>query len=661
MSSSSPDRSSELETLALLGEGSFGAVYRARHKATNAIVAVKIIPNAGNGSKDKNENDSDSETNKIMSEINILSGCDSPFIVGYFEWFFKTASNSKGSLRNKEMWIVMEYCEGGSMNDLMEAGGYGGLHTLEDGEDVIRAICASIVLGLEYLHGVANVCHRDIKCGNVLLTNDGHVKLADFGVSAELSNTLNKRKTVVGSPFWMAPEVIRESHYDGRADVWSLGITAIEMAEGAPPHAHLNPLRAIFVIPTKPAPTLDDPDAWSPEMLDFIRCCCKKDPSQRHDSALLASHTFIKREVNQLRIMHNQQLGEKNYTYKRANNFAKIGDLSKRSPGLPALQRFMMNMGKFKTNDKDDDENDSNVNKKNQSLTNNIESESKTKDTNDNDRSEAAISNGTNTSQSNQLSANEKITNTSEQSKSTTTRNNIPHENLAKNQPLDLSAHSISTSSGNNHKSQQPLSQPPVSIDLQKNSIGSYKLHPEPSLGKISESPPHYDPNSFNTSNTSIFRSRIQRVNTGGASSDISSLTSFNKIPDNTCTLCKKRSFEPYSNKYFQPIEIDPILQHDQTFQDEFQKLSDIFESKLKTLHSAHQLAQHKLITNAKLRNSIPMDVTSLMIKAAEQSQSAKETEYIVQKAKGYPFMEGVVKNLKSSPQSSTPKTTVNP
>ena len=102
---------------------------------------------------------------------------------------------------------------------------------------------------------------KAIENNTFFLTNfdffsDGNVKLADFGVSAELTNTLNKRKTVVGSPYWMAPEVIRESHYDGRADVWSLGITCIEMAEGAPPHANLHPLRAIFVIPTKPAPTL---------------------------------------------------------------------------------------------------------------------------------------------------------------------------------------------------------------------------------------------------------------------------------------------------------------------------------------------------------------------------------------------------------------------
>jgi serine/threonine protein kinase len=185
---SSADSSKSLDLITILGEGSFGAVYKALHKETNAVVAVKIINNAGSLDDDA----------KIKGEIDILSRCDSPFIVGYIECFIQPPTMKKQG----EMWIVMEYCEGGSMSDLIEASsGY----LLP--EDCIRVVCASVVLGLEYLHGVANVCHRDIKCGNVLLTSDGHVKLADFGVSAELTNTLNKRKTVVGSPYWMAPEV----------------------------------------------------------------------------------------------------------------------------------------------------------------------------------------------------------------------------------------------------------------------------------------------------------------------------------------------------------------------------------------------------------------------------------------------------------------------
>jgi len=321
------DRSSELLLDKMLGEGSFGQVFRATHIATQAIVAVKVLPDQG---LDNNE-----ETSKIMGEIDILAKCNSPYIVGYFECFVCPPKSTK---ENGEMWIVMEFCDGGSVSDLIEAAGGRGSFAMP--EECIRAACAGIVLGLEYLHK-KEICHRDIKCGNVLLTHDGHVKLADFGVSAELTNTINKRKTVVGSPFWIAPEVIKEAHYDGRADVWSLGITAIEMAEGAPPHSNLNPLRAIFLIPSKPAPTLADPDNWSPEMLDFIRCCCKKDPSERSDSALLTGHPFVRQEVIALRKMH---AGFENCGH-GASGYAQAAKIAKnRSPGLPALRSFMERM-----------------------------------------------------------------------------------------------------------------------------------------------------------------------------------------------------------------------------------------------------------------------------------------------------------------------------
>jgi len=273
-----------------------------------------------------------------MMEIDILAKCDSPFVVGYYECFIKPPSDDISKKKeNGEMWIVMEFCGGGSMTDLLEAGR--NINGFLMPEDCIRACCASIVLGLEYLHGVAKVLHRDIKCGNVLLTEEGHVKLADFGVSSELTNTINKRKTVVGSPFWMAPEVIRESHYDGKADVWSLGITVIEMAEGRPPHANLNPLRAIFVIPSKPSPTLADPDNWSPEMIDFIRCCLHKDPAQRYDSALLSQHPFVKAEVIALRNMWGGYNTDGKGGYRLLENRTPVA--------LPALRRFMNRMRNY--------------------------------------------------------------------------------------------------------------------------------------------------------------------------------------------------------------------------------------------------------------------------------------------------------------------------
>ena len=204
----------------------------------------------------------------------------------------------------------------------------------------IRAACVSIMLGLEYLHSVAKVCHRDIKSGNVLLNYQGHVKLVDFGVSAKLSNTIAKRKTVVGLPFYMAPKVIKENHHNGRADVWILVITCVEMAEGTPPHANLNQLRAIFVIPTKPSPTLVDPDAWSPNMLDFIKCFLRKEANDR-----LSGNPFVRQEVQQLRSMwRNLTVSEKDDKSGRHHMSGRkriLTDDSHRPPGILALQKLM--------------------------------------------------------------------------------------------------------------------------------------------------------------------------------------------------------------------------------------------------------------------------------------------------------------------------------
>jgi len=146
----------------------------------------------------------------------------------------------------------------------------------------------------------------------------------------------------------MAPEVIKEQNYDGRADVWSLGITCIELAEGAPPSSQMHPLRAIFLIPTKPAPTLADPDSWSPEMLDFVRCCCQKDPSQRSDSAMLSSHAFVKQEVIALRAMHRGDVSTANADARA--KYARTVNASSRPPGLPAIRRVMAKLkGRMET------------------------------------------------------------------------------------------------------------------------------------------------------------------------------------------------------------------------------------------------------------------------------------------------------------------------
>lgn len=498
------DRSSELEIINLLGQGSFGDVWKAIHRETQAVVAVKVIANSSSSA---------SEEEKIKGEIDILSRCDSAYIVGYCECFIKPPTNKPG-----EMWIVMEYCEGGSMSDLLEANaGY----LLP--EDCIRVVCASIVLGLEYLHGVANVCHRDVKCGNVLLTADGHVKLADFGVSAELTNTLNKRKTVVGSPYWMAPEVIRESHYDGRADVWSLGITAIEMAEGAPPHANLHPLRAIFVIPTKPAPTLADPDTWSPEMLDFVRCCCQKEPSQRYDSALLSSHPFVRKEVIALRKLHHGELSTADAD--ASEKYRKIADAHKREPGLIALRRVM-------------------------------------------DRMKRKL---------------EKI-------KRKRGENNDGADGTMKTVESD-GARSMASGKGPNG---------PLDLSNQV-TVSANSVH-----GDSRDSP-------------------LQNGSVNGSQSP-------------------RGVFTPDSGRYNIPlaVDIEPALANDEKFLQDLGRVSRAFETKLAALRSAHELVQQKLIAEAKMRNSIPLDVSVLMQKAHERNMTENVRKEALEEAKDLTVLQGV-------------------
>lgn len=241
-------------------------------KTTAQVVALKLVPLEGD------------ECASVTREIAILESCASPFVVQYFGSF----------LYDAHLWISMEYCAAGSIADLMELRG----RCLDERQ--VAAVCANVALGLEYLHERRNL-HRDIKAGNVLLAANGYAKLADFGVSAQLTSTLNKRKTVIGTPFWMAPEVIQESQYDGKADVWSLGITAIEMAEGEPPLAQMHPMRAIFLIPNRPPPTLKRPEDFSPVLSDFIATCLRKDAHERPTASELLTHPFIKREADKLR------------------------------------------------------------------------------------------------------------------------------------------------------------------------------------------------------------------------------------------------------------------------------------------------------------------------------------------------------------------------
>eukprot|EP01135_Chromosphaera_perkinsii_P009931 Nk52_evm24s1967 gene=Nk52_evmTU24s1967 len=246
-----------------LGEGSYGSVFKAVHRESKALVAIKKV---------SIENDLED----ILKEIRILQQCESPYIVRYY------GSYTQGN----DLWIVMEYCDCGSVGDIMKASG----KTLS--EENISVVMKYVLRGLSYLHAKRKI-HRDIKAGNILLNKAGEAKLADFGVAGQLASTLAKRNTIVGTPFWMAPEVIQEIGYGVRADIWSLGITCIELAEGAPPYANIHPMRAVFMIPMKQPPRLSKAALFSAEFNDFIAKCLMKDPNKRPSAPELLLHPFV--------------------------------------------------------------------------------------------------------------------------------------------------------------------------------------------------------------------------------------------------------------------------------------------------------------------------------------------------------------------------------
>jgi serine/threonine protein kinase len=261
----SEDPEKNLHLLEKLGEGSYGTVHKARTIPTNAIVAVKIVP-------------VDNDLDEVIKEINIMKQCKNEYVIEYYGSYFKDSG----------LWIVMEYCGAGSVSDLMR------LTKKTLTEEQIACVCLQVLKGLKYLHGIRKI-HRDIKAGNILLNEKGEAKLADFGVSGQLSDNYAKRQTVIGTPYWMAPEVIQEIGHDVKADIWSLGITTIEMAESKPPHSNIHPMRAIFMIPSRPPPTLQEPDKWSSDFKNFLEKCLTKNPDERPDANTLLEHPFIKK------------------------------------------------------------------------------------------------------------------------------------------------------------------------------------------------------------------------------------------------------------------------------------------------------------------------------------------------------------------------------
>uniref|UniRef100_A0A8C2XQ47 non-specific serine/threonine protein kinase n=1 Tax=Cyclopterus lumpus TaxID=8103 RepID=A0A8C2XQ47_CYCLU len=253
-----------------LGDGAFGKVYKAQNKQNGTLAAAKVI-----------DTKTEDELEDYMVEIDILASCDHHHIVRLLDAFYFEG----------KLWILIEFCAGGAVDAIMLE--------LERPltEPQIRVVCRQTLEALSYLHE-NKVIHRDLKAGNILLSLNGEVKLADFGVSAKNTKTFQRRDSFIGTPYWMAPEVVmcetfKDRPYDYKADIWSLGVTLIELAQIEPPNHEMNPMRVLLKIAKSEPPTLMHPSRWSPQFNDFLRRALDKNVDNRWGTLQLLQHPFV--------------------------------------------------------------------------------------------------------------------------------------------------------------------------------------------------------------------------------------------------------------------------------------------------------------------------------------------------------------------------------